>query len=379
MIYLDNAATTRPQAYALADAEPFIQDSFYNPSALYRGGFGVHKSLETAREDILRVLGAGEGYELVFTGTGTEADNQTLFSCARRGNLVISGGEHPAVYECAKELSLRGIEVRTAKLNRDGSVNEEDLLSLVDEKTKLVSVIHVSNETGAVNDIGRLSMLVKRINPSARFHSDGVQAFGKVPYTLSGVDYYVICAHKIGGVRGAAALVRKKDAPLKPLMYGGGQEAGARSGTENTFAIEAFRSAAVYRHANRERLFACAKRSNAYMREHLDPAVYTVLSGENASPYILSVSAENLRGEVLQHMADDKGVVVGTGSACSSKKKGSRVLTAAGVPVCLLGGVLRISFLGEETESEIREACDVLNDCGRELWDKVGNNRGNHG
>ena len=361
----------RPNPKALAAAEQYVRERFYNPSALYRGGFAVHKELEGWREDLLAILGAGPEYELIFAGTGTEADNQILRSAARRGNLVISGGEHPAVYECAKELSQHGVEMRVAKLNRDGSVNEEDLLSLVDKDTSLVSVIHVSNETGAVNDIARLNALVKKKNPSARFHSDGVQAFLKIPYTLSGIDYYVFSGHKIGGVRGAAGLVRKKSAPLKPLMYGGGQEGGLRSGTENTWAIAAMRSAALFRKENFSSLSERARESSAYFRENLDPAVYTVLSGENGSPFVLTVSGDDLRGEVLQHMADDRGVVVGTGSACSSKKKGSRVLTACGVPVCLLNGVLRISFSGGETESEIAEACGVINDCGRELFGKV--------
>ena len=371
MIYLDNAATTMPDEACVRAAERYLQDSFFNPSALYREGFAVHKALSEARKGILSAV-APQGYELIFTGSGTEADNQVLFSAGRRGNVVVTEGEHAAVYESAKELRRRGTEVRFAKLRRGGSVDADDLLSKVDAGTSLVSVIHVNNETGAVNDVARLASAVKERNKRALFHSDGVQAFGKLAFTLpQTVDFYTVSAHKIGGVRGAAGLVYKKGTPLAPLLYGGGQENGLRSGTENVFAVMQFAEAVKKRMGSRERLYAAAQASNATMRRLLDADLFAPLSSAECSPFILSVAAAGLRGEVLQHMANERGVLVGTGSACSSRNRYSRVILACGVGERVADGVLRISFFGTETEEEVARAAEVLNECARELRERT--------
>lgn len=371
MIYLDNAATTMPDAACVRSAEQFLKDDFYNPSALYREGFAVHKALAEARKAVLSAV-APQGYELIFTGSGTEADNQVLFSAGRRGNVVITEGEHAAVYESAKELARRGVEVRFAKLREDGSVDPEDLLAKVDADTSLVSVIHVNNETGAVNEIARLSSAVKTKNKRTLFHSDGVQAFGKLDVRLpQTVDFYTISAHKIGGVRGAAALVRKKGAPLQPYLYGGGQENGLRSGTENTFAIIQFAEVVKKRMRERSALYAHAVEMNAKLRGMLDKKFFTPLSSETGSPFILSVSAVGLRGEVLQHMLNERGVLVGTGSACSSRNRYSRVILACGVGERVADGVLRLSFFGNESADDIAHAADVLNACAAELYERT--------
>ena len=363
MIYLDNAATTVPDEGAVNAALKYLQPyGCLNPSSLYRAGFSAHKEIEEARRDLLSHIAPQGGYELIFTATGSEADNQAVFSCARRGNFVTTAGEHAAIYRSAKELEKRGIEVRFAPLNADGSVNADALCGLVDEKTSLVSVIHVNNETGAVNDVAALSARVKKINASAVFHSDGVQAFGKIPFVLSGgIDLYTVSAHKIGGVRGAAALVRRKGAKLSAYIYGGGQESGLRSGTENTFAIKQFEFAAQKKFASLQEDFSRIRGYNRQMRQGLDASIYEVLSSENASPYILSVSAKGMRGEVLLHMLDDAGLMVGTGSACSSKSRFSRVMLACGLDEKRADGVLRISFAATTKEEEVSEAVAILN------------------
>ncbi len=368
MIYLDNAATTAPDADAVQAAAKYLQSDFFNPSALYKEGFEVHKEVEGARRRILSYVAPVGGYELIFTGSGSEADNQVLFSCPNHGNIVITGGEHAAVYNAAKELARRGMDVRIAGLNADGSVNEQELFGLVDKNTVLVSVIHVNNETGAINDIASLASHVKEIAPASVFHSDGVQAFGKIPFTLSGkIDLYTISAHKIGGVRGVAALIRRKGARLHPLIFGGGQENGLRSGTENTFAIKQFEFAAEHKIASLSKDFARVKELNLLVRGELDPEIFEILSSSSASPYILSVAAKGLRGEVLLHMLNDAGVLVGTGSACSSKNRYSRVILACGVGESRADGVLRISFSANNTESEVREAVSIINKNARAL------------
>ena len=198
MIYFDNAATTKPDGECLKWAEKYLYNDFYNPSALYVEGYNINLELREARKNILSDIADSEKFELVFTSCGTEADNMAVFGGGRRGNVVTTAGEHSAVFSAVNELKQRGLEVRLANLNPDGSVNLEHLLSLVDGKTSLVSVIHVNNETGAVNNIVNISAAVKAQNAYALFHSDGVQAFGKIPFKLTGnIDMYSVSAHKI--------------------------------------------------------------------------------------------------------------------------------------------------------------------------------------
>lgn len=372
MIYLDNAATTAPDAGAVNAALELYRGQFHNPSALYNAGFEAHRAVESARRSILSHIAPAGGFELIFTASGSEADNQAIFSSVRRGNFVTTEGEHAAVYQSAKELERRGIEVRYARLCADGSVDAADLLRLVDEHTSLVSVIHVNNETGAVNDVAALSAAVKKKNPKALFHSDGVQAFGKIAFSLpQSIDFYAVSAHKIGGVRGAAALIRRKGAPLHPLIFGGGQENGLRSGTENTFAIAQFAAAAEHKFASLERDLSHVRALNRAVRAGLDGGIFSVLSAENASPYILSVTAKGLRGEVLLHMLDDAGVQVGTGSACSSKNRYSRVMLACGLDEARADGVLRISFCAQNTAEEVERAIAVINGCAASLRERT--------
>ena len=372
MIYFDNAATTRPDKEAVERALVYLNDDFFNPSSLCSEGFAVHKQLDAARRSVLTRIANENLFELIFTATGSEADNTALFSGARRGNLVTTEGEHAAIYNAATELSRRGIEVRFARLNSDGSVNEDHLLSLVDAQTSLVSVIHVNNETGAVNDVAKLAAAVKRKNAAALFHADGVQAFGKISFILpTEIDLYTISAHKIGGVRGAAGLVKRKSLVLRPLVFGGGQENGLRGGTENVFAIKQFEYAAEKKFASLAEDLEAVRKINVYLRSALDRSIFEILSSPDSSPYILSISAKGLRGEVLMHMLDDEGLIVGTGSACSSKNRYSRVMLASGLSKERADGVLRLSFCPQNTMQEAEQAAGILNRCARALAERM--------
>lgn len=372
MIYLDNAATTRPLKSATECAEKALHELYYNPSAFYAGGIQTRKEIERARGEILSCIDGGDNFDLIFTSCGTEADNQAVFGSVRRGNFVVSEGEHAAVFECAKELKNRGIEVRFAPLNRDGSVSEDALYPLVDENTALVSVIHVNNETGSVNPIERIAERIKRINPRALFMSDGVQAFGKIPVRLTkNIDFYTASAHKIGAPKGAGALFKRKTVNLAPYLYGGGQESGKRSGTENVFGMLAFASAAKEKFSSLKEDGERIARYREKLFGKLDGDLFVRLSPRTGTPYILTVAAKNLRGETLQRMLSDRGVYVGTGSACSSKKPYSRVIEACGVPQELLHGVLRFSFSPENSEAEIDEAAEIVNKTANELYGRI--------
>ncbi len=373
MIYLDSAATTRPNETAIARANKFITEEYFNPSARYGGGASVHAEIERAREFLTAQIASCDKFSLVFTSCGTEADNQAVFTAGKRGNAVTDGGEHSAVFKSFIELKNRGVEPRFAPVLKDGRVDSDALLSLVDEKTSLVSVVHVNNETGAVNDINELARRVKAKNPRTVFHSDGVQAYGKVPVRLTeNVDLYSLSAHKIGGLKGTGALIRRKKFPLQAFLFGGGQEGELRSGTENTYGIAVFRYAAEQKFRT---LAEDGKRLLAYREllfDRLDKELFARISPNDGSPYILTVSASGMRGEVLQRMLWEKGVAVGTGSACSSKKPHSRILESCGYGKEMLDGVLRVSFCSETKEEEVLHCAEAMNAVASEYKKKLG-------
>ena len=328
-----------------------------------------------ARSALLSQVADTEKFELIFTSCGTESDNQAVFGYGRRGNVVTTEGEHSAVISSVTELKNRGTtEARFAPLLPDGRVNVEKLLALVDEKTSLVSVMHVNNETGGINDINAIARAIKEKNPRAVFHSDGVQAYGKIPFRLSGdIDLYSVSAHKIGGLKGTGALIRRKRLPPRVFVYGGGQENGERSGTENVFGIKVFEFAAEKKfrtlRVDFERLQACREE----LWSLLDKDIFLRISSEASSPYILSVSAVGLRGEILLHKANDEGLIIGTGSACSSnaKHRYSRVVLACGYKEAVADGVLRLSFSGETSAEELREAAAILNRAAKGAKEKM--------
>ena len=375
MIYLDNAATTKPSETAVEQAKVYLTEKFYNPSALYKPGFALQSELKKARSALLCNVADETVFELIFTSCGTESDNQAIFSFARRGNAVTTEGEHSAVSASFAELKNKGIaQPRFAPLDKDGKVNVDALLALIDEKTSFVSVMHVNNEIGAINDINAIAKLVKAKNPRVIFHVDGVQAYGKIPFRLAKeVDLYSISAHKIGGLKGVGGLIKRKSLALPAYVIGGGQESGRRSGTENTFGIMQFAYAA-------QEQFEALKDTNARLLAYrellwglLDKQVYERLSSESGTPYILTVSAKALRGAILQQMADDKGLLIGTGSACSSNSKlrFSKIALACGYDQKTADGVLRMSFCKDTTEEEIRQAAAILNEIGPDLQKRM--------
>lgn len=365
MIYLDNAATSKPDSECLKVAEQYLTNKFYNPSALYAEGYNLHREIAKSRSNILNLIANDRDFQLIFTSCGTEADNQAIFCGGKRGNVITTYGEHSAVFAAVNELKERGIEVRFASLNPDGSVNVDSLLSLIDSNTSLVSVIHVNNETGAINDINKIAKAVKIKNARTLFHSDGVQAFGKVPFKFGqNIDLYSISAHKIGGLKGTGALIKRKNISIKPLIYGGGQEYGLRSGTENVFGIKMLELAALKRYGLLNENFNRVSQFCELLKLRLEGDLFTVISPESASPYILTVVADGVRGEIILHEVNDRGLIIGTGSACSSndKKRYSRVILSCGIKEKDADGVLRLSFSPETTIEEIESAADILNE-----------------
>ena len=364
MIYFDNAATTKPDVECLEKALKYLKEEYFNPSALYAEGYKLNKELRAARENILKNIADTQKFVLEFTSCGTEADNHAIFCGGKRGNVVTTLGEHSAVYSAVNELKRQGIEVRFAELNGDGSVNVAHLLSLIDDKTSLVSVIHINNETGAINDIAAIAREVKAKSAKTLFHSDGVQAFGKISFKLNqDIDLYSVSAHKIGGIKGCGALIKRKSLVISPYIFGGGQENGARSGTENVFGIKMFEFAALKKYACISVNFKKVEEIKAALWEGLDKSLFSQIELGNCSPYILTVIAEGVRGETVLHEADDCGLVIGTGSACASNEKNrySRTILACGIDKTAADGVLRLSFSPENSVEEAVAAAKILN------------------
>lgn len=375
MIYFDNAATTRVIPEAAQTVFKYLTEKYYNPSAMYHEALDVKNDLENARSVILNRIG-GEG-KLYFTSGGTESDNLAFFGTKKKRNsrVIISAVEHAAVYQSAMSLKQAGFDVCVAPVDGSGKIDVEAFSELLNADTSFVSVIHVSNETGAVNDIGELARLTKRVAPRALFHSDGVQAGGKIKIDLKSipVDLYSLSAHKIGAPKGTGALYAAKGVHLNPIIVGGGQEDGVRSSTENTAGIMAFATAFAAAvpliEKSAERLRAIA----AYLRKRLgafDDVM--VISPEDGSPYILSFASASVRGEVIEHALEREGVLVGTGSACSSNKSTRRIPEALNLQGKFASGMVRLSFSRFSSMDEAGEFAEKFEKVYKELKRHVG-------
>lgn len=338
IFYLDNAATTKMFDDVKEKSSKFLNVDFYNPSAVYKQSVDVKREVENSRNKLLDFLGGLSDDKLIFTGSATEANNMVIFSQRNfAGKKYLFGaGEHPSVKECAKELEKRGYNVLFVPLDKSGRIDEEKYKQMLDSNVVFVSVQHVSNETGAVNNIKRLVSLAKKANPNVKFHSDGVQAFMKFPIDVQdlGVDYYTISAHKIGGAKGVGALYVKKGSKISPVVFGGGQEDGLRSGTENVFGIVSFALAAEKMNADMKQNFEkVSKMREELLSELSKVGVNYVVHGKSGVPHTMNIMLEkSIRGETLVHALERRGILLSTGSACSATKHLNSTLEAMGVP-----------------------------------------------
>ncbi len=367
--YFDNAGTTRVFDEAVKEMNRIYTDDYYNPSALY--SHDIKSELESKREYIASRLGL-KSSEIFFTSGATEANNWALRSGIKNknGNIVVSEGEHSSVYETAVELKSKGIEVRFAPLDRDGSLNLDKLQQLLDENTTLVSVICCSNETGAINDLTKIREIISERSKRAVFHSDCVQAFNKISFDSLAPDMMSFSAHKLGGPKGIGLLTVKKGLKIKPLIAGGGQESNMRSGTENTAGIIGFASAiSTFGKAIRPDLI---KKMRAKVKEALlNTDGVLVNEGAECSDFILSASIIGIKSEILQHLLYDDGYVIGLGSACSAKTGKNRVLKAMGLSDAEIAGSIRISFGAQNTLSQAEGLAESLKKNIKILKDKL--------
>ncbi len=360
MIYLDNSATTRPLEAALHAMNAAARECYFNPSSLYAPAMLGERLLAGAKDAVKAALGVQNG-EVIFTSGGTEADNLAVLGVAnalrsRKRHFLYGAAEHPAVVEAMQAVRAMGHDVERLPVGEDGAVRLDALEELIKPDTALVSVQHVNNETGAMNPIEQIAALVRTKAPDALIHTDGVQAFLHVPAALAGVDLYAVSAHKFHGPRGVGALWKSQQARLLPQAVGGGQQGGLRSGTENVPGVEGMRAAVdAYRALEN----AASKMMELKLRlyrgatDALPDALVNGPAPEKGAPHILNLSF-GVRGEVLLHALEGEGILVSTGSACSSRKrKPSPVLSAMGLDAERIEGALRFSLSPMNTAEEI--------------------------
>ncbi|MEG1527685.1 MAG: cysteine desulfurase family protein [Clostridia bacterium] len=361
MYYFDNSATTAVSQEVQEIIEKYNKELYFNPSSLHKFSLDITKQIEQAKVRICSCLDA-TSCKVIFTSGGTEADNLAIFGCLhqKKGNVVVSLGEHSAVFNCFNVLASKGYEIRTCNLNADGSVDAKHLASLIDQQTLLVSVMQVNNETGAINDVATISKIAKGINPSVIVMSDGIQAVGKVKVSLSNlnVDLYTISGHKIHAPKGIGVLLYK-NVSLNPTIFGGGQQDNLRSGTENVSGIMAITKAIELATSNLEETINKYKLFNQVLDDALQEVGDCKRFCLNNCFGIYSFAVKNLQSQILLNMLEQFDIIVGLGSACNSKKK-SRVMQSIGLEKEYLSGVVRISFSAENTLNEVKFLANKL-------------------
>ncbi|MFS0574850.1 cysteine desulfurase family protein [Sporosarcina sp. 179-K 3D1 HS] len=360
MIYFDNSATTQPDDQIL---ESFVEANrrfFANPASLHKAGKDAEKLLELSRQQILSILGAPDG-ELIFTSGGTEANNLAVIGFAnafrhRGKHLITTEIEHPSIMNAFTYLEQQGFEVDYVPVDQQGVICINTLESKLRKDTILVSVMHVNNEIGSVQPIEECARIIHS-RSRAVFHSDTVQSFGKIPVLLRGAspDIITISGHKIHGLKGTGLLAMKKGLRPQPILHGGGQESGLRSGTVSVpNAVALAKAIRLANSANGHNKFEEWRNRLVDFCGQFEEV--KVLAPEQGAPHILSIAFSSIKGEVAVNFFQEHDIIVSTSSACSSKSnKASHVIEAIRLPDNLKYGVIRISFGKNNKEEEITQ------------------------
>lgn len=376
-IYLDNSATTRVRPEVVAAMVRVMEEDYGNPSSVHRRGQAAEQAVKAARRAVAEVLAVGPE-EIVFTSGGTEANNLAILGVARARarqgrHLITTAVEHPSVLEAFRRLEDEGFQVTYLPVDREGLPDLNALREALTPETILVSTMHVNNEVGAVTPLEEVAQLLNQRKPRPAWHVDAVQGFARLPllpYRL-GIDLVSLSAHKIRGPKGIGALFVRRGTHLQPQLLGGGQEAGLRSGTENVPGIVGLGVAARLAWEERAEAVAHMSKLKARLRDRILAEIPdTVANGpkERGAPHILNISFGGLRGEVLLHALEERGIYVSTGSACSSHHApGSHVLAAMRLPPALRDGAIRFSLAPTNTEEEIDYTVECLKEIVPEL------------
>lgn len=362
-VYLDNSATTKCFEDVAELMTKIMCEDYGNPSSMHNKGMQAENYIRNAKDIISRNLKVNEK-EILFTSGGTESDNIALIGSAmanyRAGrHLITTKIEHPAILQTMKYLEEQGFEVTYLPVDKNGQIRLEDLEKAIRNDTILVSIMHTNNEIGALQPIEEAGSLIKKINPNIIFHVDAVQGFGKFriyPKRMN-IDLLSVSGHKIHGPKGVGFLYINEKIKIKPIIFGGGQQKGMRSGTENVPGVAGLAKAIEMIYAdvdeNVEQLYR--------LKEHFIAGVTRIpdikingLTGKESAPHIVSVSIRGIRSEVMLHALEEKGIYVSAGSACASNKpQTSDTLKAIGVEKELLDSTIRFSFSEFTTPEEI--------------------------
>ena len=372
MIYLDNAATTKVAPEVKEIVDKVMTEDFGNPSSLHNAGFDAEKYVKDAAKIIANILKVDEK-EILFTSGGTESNNTALIGSAlankRSGNKIITTSiEHPSIKAPAKFLEEQGFEVVLLPVDKDGIVDMDARKKEMDENTILVSVLHVNNEIGSIQDVAAIGEYVKSVNPKVVFHVDAIQSFGKLdikPKKMN-IDLLSVSGHKIHGPKGTGFLYIKKGTKISPIIHGGGQQLGMRSGTENVPGIAGLGVAAKLAYDNLDKNIEHITAMEDALIDGLSEIENVTINskkGSEGAPHVVSASFRNVGSEVLLHALEDKGIYISAGSACSSNKPAiSEVLKAIDIDKDLLGSTVRFSLCSTNTMEEIEETIKAINE-----------------
>ena len=367
-IYLDNSATTKPYKEVVDKMVEALTTDYANPSSLHRRGIDVEKNIKSIRQEIARTIGAKDK-EIYFTSGGTESNNSIIRGVAnlykkRKNHIISTQIEHPSVLNTLKDLEEDGFEVTYLNVGKDGKIDIEEFKQSIKQTTILVSIMHVNNEIGTIQPIEEIGKYLKSLKDKVYFHVDAVQSYGKINFKPSkyNIDFMSVSGHKLHGPKGIGFMYVKENNRLKPILTGGGQEIGIRSGTENVPGIYGIGEAIKILNKDLNSTINKIQELKDLLKEEIVNNIDNIKinSPEDGVCHILNISFEDVKGEVLLHYLEQKGVYVSTGSACSSKKKGSHVLNAIGLNPKEIDGAIRFSLSDLNTKEEIIETVKIL-------------------
>ena len=374
-IYLDNSATTKPYKQVIEKMVYALSTDYANPSSLHKKGIEVEKNIKEIRRNIARTLGVKDK-EIYFTSGGTESNNAIIrgvvaLNKKRKNHIISTVIEHPSVLNTLKDLEEEGFEVTYLNVDKYGKINLEELKQAIKPTTCLVTIMHVNNEVGSIQPIQEIGKYLKTLNDKVYFHVDAVQSYSKINFKPSryNIDFMSVSGHKLHGPKGIGFMYIRENNRIKPMLTGGGQEIGIRSGTENTPGIYGLGEAINIINQNLdEKIEKIANLKNLLKNEivkNIDDI--KINSPEDGVCHILNISFRGVKGEVLLHYLEQKKVYVSTGSACSSKKKGSHVLNAMELTPDEIEGAIRFSLSDLNTEEEILKAAEIVRESVEDL------------
>lgn len=382
-IYLDNSATTKPYQEVVDKMVLALTTQYGNPSSIHKKGIEVEREIKEIRRNIARSLGTKEN-EIYFTSGGTECNNTIIRSVARlnkktKNHIISTVIEHPSVLDTLKDLESEGFEVTYLPVDKDGKISIEDLKNAIKKETILVSIMHVNNEIGTIQPIEEIGKYLKSLDEKIYLHVDAVQSYAKIKFRPSryNIDFMSVSGHKLHGPKGIGFMYVKENNRIKPLLTGGGQEIGIRSGTENVPGIYGIGEAVKVINKDLEGTIDKIRELRDLLKEEILANIDDVKinTPEDGVCHVLNVSFRGVRGEVLLHYLEQKEIYVSTGSACSSKKKGSHVLNAIGLTPEEIEGAIRFSLSDLNTKEEILETIKVLKESVSDLRMIIGRRR----